>query len=660
MKNIFTKALLIASMTLFSVLPMAAQALGTSCENPYVVTKEFSTAISEPGSYWFSATTYDLPLRVRYTPSAPTDEVMKAYVDFSCTTGVYDDPNLYELTDLANGWGYEMPMLFDKVQKLFIDGKYVHEIEVSESYRAIMTSFGILYNVEAKVNVHIPQPGTVAVIPDTVFRHTVENSHWIKLPDTIDVGLSTVDSMYIMPITDWAGDSVRIEWLGKEAPVSVWIGSDIDFQLDATDNLVVDHFTLYPTEGDNVKDFSRQYIDGLLNAVGAGMFFAKIITAEDAQIVFDYKPMSPEMARAIPMEMDKAVEVKANDIDQYYYFDKELSKQSLTFTAAKMDTVVAYFGTTPDFAIDASSANYLGSYTLYPEGRDAVLYLSSKELSNMAYLCQKEYVFVRFASAKETSITPSIWNTGVCAANSVEIFPEGIAEVVGNNKDMVYRIDYNKWSKGDVEMIWKGRVANKFYLSDTCSYTLSSSNSHVLLYQSVKANQSLHITKSFLESVADRVDADGYLYFRFDTRATANIQTVFTLDSTSIPVEPDLPAVPTTDCSLSSLPLAQGDQVVLNLDSAFTVYRIDYKAWMKSGATLTWNGAEPLHTFVAETCAFALAPYNRYVLAYIPVPAQGNIVLDTAQLAAMEEYVSEDGFLYIRFLTKEEGVLTVE
>ena len=655
MKNIFSKALLIASMTLFSVLPMAAQALGTSCENPFVITEEFSTTITEPGSYWFSVTTYDLPLRVRYTPDVPTGEKMMAYVDFSCTPGVYDDPNLYELTDLASGWGYEMPMLFDNVQKLFIDGKYVHEIEVSESYRAIMTSFGILYNVEAKVNVIIPQSGSVAVIPDTVFRHTVENSHWIELPDTIGVGVSTVDSMYILPLTDWAGDSVRIEWLGKDAPVSVWIGSDIDFQLDATDNLVVDHFTLYPTEGDNVKDFSRQYIDGLLNAAGAGMFFAKIITAEDAQIVFDYKPMSPEMERAIPMEMDKAVEVKANDIDQYYYFDKEWSKQSLTFTAAKMDTVVAYFGTTPDFAIDASSANYLGSYTLYPEGRDAVLYLSSKELSSMADLCQKEFIFVRFASDVETTITPSIWNAGACTANSVEIFPEGVVEVVGNNKDKIYRIDYNKWSKGDVEMIWEGRVANKFYLSDTCSYALSSSSSpHVLLYQSVKANQSLYITKAFLDSVADRVDAEGFLYFRFDTRATANIQTIFTLDSTSIPVEENSP------CVLASTLLEPKAELVLNLDKAFDIYRIDYQAWLASGVKLFWTGASPLHTFVAKDCEFAVAIYHKDVVNYTEVPAEGNVILSKDILATLGQYVDEDGYLYIRFLTELEGALTTQ
>ena len=651
MKNIFSKALLIASMTLFSVLPMAAQALGTSCENPFVITEEFSTTITEPGSYWFSVTTYDLPLRVRYTPNVATGETMKAYVDFSCTPGVYDDPNLYELTDMATGWGFEMPLPFG-VRDVMVDGKLAYyEASVDESYRELMTNFGILYNVEAKVHVILPQAGSVAVIPDTLFRHTVENSHWVELPDTINVGMETTDSMYIMPMGDWLGDSVRIEWLGKEAPVSIWIASDLEFQMNNNDHRVVGQFTLSAEPGKNFVDITSDQIHQMLKNSGSGLLFAKIVTMESASIVFDYKPMSPEMARAIPMEMDKAVKLKANDVDQYYYFDKEWSKQSVTFTAAAIDTVVAYFGTTPTFTIDASDDNYLGTYTLYPEDKDAVLYLSSKELSSMADLCQKEFVFVRFASVKETTITPSLWSAGICTANSVEIFPEGAVTVVGNNKDKIYRIDYAKWSKGDVEMTWKGRVANKFYLSDTCSYNLLSSDSHVLLYQSVKANQSLLITKHFLDSVINRVDADGYLYFRFDTRATADIQTVLTLDSAFIPQ-------PVSPCVEASTLLEPTAALTLNLNSAFDIYRIDYAAWLASGVNLVWTGKEKLHTFVAQDCEFAVAIYHKDVVNYTEVPAEGNVILSKDILAGLAQYVDEDGYLYVRFLTEYEGQLT--
>ena len=114
---------------------------------------------------------------------------------------------------------------------------------------------------------------------------------------------------------------------------------------------------------------------------------------------------------------------------------------------------------------------------------------------------------------------------------------------------------------------------------------------------------------------------------------------------------------PLSPCLQSSIKLNVGDEVVINLDSAFTVYAIDYATWMAQPVTLVWTGAEALHTFVAETCVFPLAPYNKYVHAYVPVPAQGDSVLD---MEALAPYVDEDGYLYVRFLTEFEGVLTVE
>ena len=647
MKNIFTKALLIASMTLFSVLPMAAQALGTSCENPFVITEEFSTTITEPGSYWFSVTTYDLPLRVRYTPDVPTGEKMMAYVDFSCTPGVYDDPNLYELTDLANGWGIEMPIGFeaDSVQ---VDGQITYEIMVDEVYRSLMTSFGILYEVEAKVNVQIPQPGVVAVIPDTVFRQTIESCHWVELPDTINVGVETKDSMYIIPFGDWSNDSIQVEWLGEKYAAEVWIASNVNFKMDDRDVFVIDHFTLEAENGKNIKEFHRAYIEELLNNLGAGMFYAKIITAEDAQIVFARKPLSPEMARAIPMELNKAVEVKANDADQYYYFRKEWSKNDLTFQAQGTDAIVAYFGATPTFE------TAIAQYTFSVDGKNSVLNLSAKQLSIIANACATDHIFVRFATLKGTQVTPMLWNVGECVSNSIEILPNSVTEIPANSKNNIYSIDCNKWRMYDAVINWVGGTSNKVYLADTCSgFKLSSSDPHVILYKSMKANSSLSISAEELHSWSDRVDADGYLYFRFDTRGAGYIQTVFTLDSTAI-VEPLSP------CVLASTLLEPKAELVLNLDKAFDIYRIDYQAWLASGVKLVWTGASPLHTFVAKDCEFAVAIYHKDVVNYTEVPAEGNVILSKDILANLAQYVDEDGYLYVRFLTELEGALTTQ
>jgi hypothetical protein len=117
---------------------------------------------------------------------------------------------------------------------------------------------------------------------------------------------------------------------------------------------------------------------------------------------------------------------------------------------------------------------------------------------------------------------------------------------------------------------------------------------------------------------------------------------------------------PVSPCVLGSIELKVGDQLTLNLDSAFTIYRVNYAEFAAQDRTLTWTGATDLHTFVAETCTFAVAPYNKYVHVYVPVPAQGETLWTAAQWADLAAFVDEDGYLYLRFLTEKEGVLTVE
>ena len=111
----------------------------------------------------------------------------------------------------------------------------------------------------------------------------------------------------------------------------------------------------------------------------------------------------------------------------------------------------------------------------------------------------------------------------------------------------------------------------------------------------------------------------------------------------------------TNPCVESSTKLNVGDQITVNLGSAFTVYCINYAEWAAQGATLQWTGAEALHTFVAETCQFAVAPYNKYVHLYLPITTETALDMN-----ALAPYVDDAGYLYIRFLTEKEGVLTVK
>jgi hypothetical protein len=86
----------------FSVILCATCALtlsaqtpdGLTCETAIPVNKSYQGSIDAPGVYYYTAGTYDLPLTCYFYPTDA--EVTELYmdVDFTCTPGVYDDPNI--------------------------------------------------------------------------------------------------------------------------------------------------------------------------------------------------------------------------------------------------------------------------------------------------------------------------------------------------------------------------------------------------------------------------------------------------------------------------------------------------------------------------------------------------------------------------------------
>ncbi len=537
MKKFVLKFSLLVVALCGSVVLKATEPAGSSCDNPIQLTAEYDATITEPGTYWFSSWTYDLPVKVYYIPTdATVNQPLKAYVDFTCTPGVYDDPNLVELTNLADGWGYAMPLEF-VANATEIDGKPAYELTVEDTYRELMRQFDITYNVEAKVQVEIPAAGKIQLAPDSAFRQCIESSHWLQLPDTIHLTPAMSDSVFVMPVTDWKNDSIRMTWTGTEQPLSIWLGSTCDYELSTSDPNVINYLMLFPNNEtyiemgySNYMDLSSADLRELIQVFGeGGFYYVKLVSAEKADFIIDYKQMSEDMARAIPMELDKPVSVAAEDTAQYYYFRKNWDMYSVQWTADTQDTITAYFGTTPTFAISANDSHYMGKYTFYPQGDKSQLSLSSRELTNMTANAEMDFLFVRFDAPQETEITPSVWNVGDCVINSVEILPNDSLTLLANRPADVYRIDYAKWSKGDITISWDGFSYVRTYLGDTCSFNLASTNAHVLNYQVLQKIDTMQITKDWLLGMSDRVDADGFLYFRFNTSGVGDLRTAQTI-----------------------------------------------------------------------------------------------------------------------------------
>ena len=657
MKKIFSVILCVTC-----ALALSAQTPdGLTCENAIPVDSTYTGSISAPGTYYFTAWTYDLPLTCYFYPEDEVVTELYLDIDFSCTPGVYDDPNIEELLDVTMGWGIKMPIHFDDfIVDTDANGRTFYSLSVSEVYRELMSNFGLTSDVQAFVKVVTSSAGSITMAPDNQFRNCVENSEWLTLPSVVDVNVLGGEESYILPLADWQNDSVRFVWNGKTAPVQVWMGDDCDFDLTLSgENAAVGQFELLPDagNGENIFVMTKQMIIDYINYLEkGGIYYVRFVSPETAELVVEKQPITGPMADAIRLEVNESIKVDANDVEQVYYFPIDWKKRNIQFVSSVNTPVKAYFATDVVFEANDDESKLIAVKDFVNQGGEMQLSLSEKELTALCDAASGDFVFVKLVADKSTTITPLYWDACLCAKTSTEIYTEDYVELPRRNTTPVWRIYYDDWKKYDTKLYWEGTSSMKLYLVDTCSGTLATSGGSTVLYHqfTVKSGKTdtLTITSDQWKSWADRVSEDGYLYFRFNANSVGNLSVTSTLV--------DIPVLPTSPCVVNSIELKANDQVVLNLDSAFTIYRINYNEWVATGATLTWNGTEPLHTFVAETCEFAVAPYNKFVHAYVVVPAEGVAVLDAAKLAEMAAYVDEDGYLYIRFLTEKEGVLTVK
>ena len=627
---------------------------GLTCENAIKVDSTYTGRIPAPGVYYFTAWTYDLPLTCYFYPEDEVVTELYMDIDFSCTPGVYDDANIKELVDETMGWGIQMPIRFDKFNEgNDQNGKKYYSISVEEIYRDMMSNFGITYNVQAFVKVVTSSAGSITMSPDLTFRNCVESAKWVELNDTLPVSMVSNDDVFVLPLPEWKNDSIRLVWTGK-SPVQLWIGDDCDFDLKLTgSNKALKNYEISPDAGnnENILVLTRQEIADLINLVyNGGYAYVRIVSAEDATIIVEKQPIQGPMADAIRLEFNQPAPVKANDVNQVYYFPASWKVRDLLLTSDKKTAMTAYFYG------DVELTKPLAAYDFSTVDNQTSLGISVKELDDLLKNYQEEYVFVTFNSANNTAVTPSKWEVCPCVQTTSRV-ELGDTVALKARSTVSYRIDYNTWSKNNVTIKWSAKNKMKLAVADTCAgFTLAETDPRVLLYKlyensSSKQLDSIVIAGEQIRTWANRVDENGFLYLRCNANVAGSLIISYESDQTIVPSNP---------CVANSIELKANDQLTLNLDSAFTIYRINYNEWVATGATLTWNGTEPLHTFVAETCEFAVAPYNKYVHAYVSVPAEGVAVLDAAKLAELAEFVDEDGYLYIRFLTEKVGVLEVK
>ena len=175
-----------ALCALITATSMMAQ-LGKSCSDPISVDSNYEGVITEPGEYWFTAWTYDLPLNVHFAPDVDDSTTSpKVLVDFTCTPGIYDDYKLDSVINSLTGIGFDLPVEF-ACSKVFRNNKIEWDLSISKMYRENLTEVGVTHNVKAFVKVSFSETGKISVKPDDTYQSCINNSDLVTLGDTIDI-----------------------------------------------------------------------------------------------------------------------------------------------------------------------------------------------------------------------------------------------------------------------------------------------------------------------------------------------------------------------------------------------------------------------------------------------------------------------------------------
>ena len=89
-------------------------------------------------------------------------------------------------------------------------------------------------------------------------------------------------------------------------------------------------------------------------------------------------------------------------------------------------------------------------------------------------------------------------------------------------------------------------------------------------------------------------------------------------------------------------------------------YRFYYREWSGGDMTFRWtNSSGTCPTYIGDNCSFGTGNYDQHKITNKTIAKNGKWTIDAADVAEWEEYVDEDGYLYIRFNPGNPGTMTI-
>ena len=517
------KKAILSLMLLVGAITMHA-ATGKACSDAIPLGKDYSEKIDGPTTVWYVAKTFDLPIKVCFSPLSPSAPAPVVAMDFTCNPGVYLDSILCSLFCKGNTTGvtFDMPH-YPKLE--MEDGAYC--ISMGKRYRDLLLQAGISYNVDVYVKVTFNSAGTISMVPDTEFADCMDGGKFMQLGDTVKVKAKDKDRHVILPYVQWSKDSIRYIWQGT-APLSVAIANTCGIDpTDYTDERIIDRIEMQPVDTACYTADSIKYYAEFENAQ-AGMYYGKFYSNGTGVLKIERVPVAPPDGGAVLLKYDKPTTIYANDINTLYAMRRDTN--AIRFDSPTNHVLKIYFGATADFTPETAIASYQ-----FIANTDAhTLMLTAKEIENLWRSVTGNYIYIRFATTARTTVTPAIWTPSECASKWNEL-PKGNTSITRLASDAVYyKLVYAKWKDGNITIKINGSAKSSVYVGDTCSFATTDA----IYTGDIARRGTLTIPAATVNAWAEYVDDEGNLYILFDPSSNTTITVSSTAPEEQDPTYP--------------------------------------------------------------------------------------------------------------------------
>ena len=440
------------------------------------------------------------------------------------------------------------------------------------------------------------------------------------------------DALYCFPKTWTAAQFVA----STTQPVAMYVSNTADFTASDADANVLDVFAADRYDNQRIVYLSSVEIATLAEQATDEYIYVRFSCPASTVIAIDSWEASTCAGESYMIPVNEAVRIEANDSYQVYrlrYADVQGAELKLKWSGN--GTIKPYISDTCDYIF--SETQYLLLNPAPNIKRRGTYTISADEVNAWASRVNADgFIYVHFSATSAGNITFAVEKP---VTPDPIYTTESAAVCFGESYD------------------WNGQT---YSTAGKYTYTTVAANgadSIVTLNLTVYPQTPATTEEATIE-FGTTYDWHGTTYAQ-SGEYTTTLQDENGCDYQATLILTILPEPqPENPCIAATTLLEPVSALTIDLDGALNVYRIDYEAWLASGVNLVWTGKEALHTFVAKDCEFAVAIYHKDVVNYTEVPAEGNVILSKDILAPLAQYVDADGYLYVRFLTEKEGVLT--